>query len=159
MRGTNEMLASKQDIAKCQTKALWDHRVDSSQFVCLLLGLYVFIIIIRSETFTYILMIQTLSAVMQLFKGSYFSVASASRHFWQNSAIMNGTTHVFHNLWVLFHLLQDHIFFNVFKWNINNWFCKSTMVKWRRDESTTKQSNFQNWKKLVDKIIRHCFIE
>ena len=50
-------------------------------------------------------------------------------------------------------------FSNVFKWNINNWFCKSTTVKYRRDESTTKQSNFQNWKKLVDKIIRYCFIE
>ena len=30
---------------------------------------------------------------MQLFKGSYFSVDAASRHFWPNSAIANGTTH------------------------------------------------------------------
>ena len=48
---------------------------------------------------------------MQLFKGSYFSVGAASRHFWPNSAIMNGTTHVFHNLWVLFHLLQGRVYY------------------------------------------------
>ena len=47
-----------------------------------------------------------LSTVMQLFRGPYFSVGAASRHFWPNSAITNSTTHVFHNLWVLFHLLQ-----------------------------------------------------
>ena len=35
-------------------------------------------------------MIQTLSTVMQLFKGSYFSVEATSRHFWPNSAIVNG---------------------------------------------------------------------
>ena len=40
----------------------------------------------------HIFMIQTLCAVMQLFKGSYFSMDAASRHFWPNSAI--GTTHV-----------------------------------------------------------------
>ena len=39
-------------------------------------------------------MIQTLSTVMQLFKGSYFSVAAGSRHLWSNSAIANGTTYV-----------------------------------------------------------------
>ena len=27
-------------------------------------------------------------------------------YLWPNLAIANGTTHVFHNLWVLFHLLQ-----------------------------------------------------
>ena len=32
-------------------------------------------------------MIQTLSTVMQLFKGSYFSVGADSKHFWPNSAI------------------------------------------------------------------------
>ena len=42
-----------------------------------------------------IFMIQTLCTVMQLFKGSYFSVDAASRHFWPNSAIANGETHVF----------------------------------------------------------------
>ena len=42
-----------------------------------------------------IFMIQTLCTVMQLFKGSYFSVDAASRHFWPNSAIANGTTLVF----------------------------------------------------------------
>ena len=43
-------------------------------------------------------MIQTLNTVMQLFKGSNFSMRAASRHFWPNSAMANGTTHVFHNL-------------------------------------------------------------
>ena len=37
-----------------------------------------------------IFMIQALCAVMQLFKGSYFSVDAASRHFWPDSAIANG---------------------------------------------------------------------
>ena len=32
-------------------------------------------------------MIQTLNTVMQLFKGSNFSMRAASRHFWPNSAI------------------------------------------------------------------------
>ena len=40
-------------------------------------------------------MIQTLYTVMQLFKGSYFSVDAASKHFRPNSVIANGTTHVF----------------------------------------------------------------
>ena len=39
-----------------------------------------------------IFMIQMLSTVMQLFKGSYLSVDAASRHLRPNSAI--GTTHV-----------------------------------------------------------------
>ena len=43
-------------------------------------------------------MIQTLSTVMQLFIGSYSSVAAASRHFRPNSAIVNDKTHVFYNL-------------------------------------------------------------
>ena len=43
-------------------------------------------------------MIQTLNTVMQLFKGSNFSMRAASRHFWPNSAIANGTMHVFYNL-------------------------------------------------------------
>ena len=30
------------------------------------------------------------------------NVGAASRHFWPNSAIANGTTHIFHNLWVRF---------------------------------------------------------
>ena len=45
--------------------------------------------------FKNIFMIQTLCTVMQLFNGSYFSVDAASGHFWPNSAIANGTTHVF----------------------------------------------------------------
>ena len=38
-----------------------------------------------------------LNTVMHLFKGSQFIVGPASRLFWTNSAIANGTTHVFHN--------------------------------------------------------------
>ena len=88
--GTNEILASiKHGIVKGQTRALWDSHNDSSQFFRLLLRLQVF----RNITLN-IVMIQTLCTVMQLFKGSYFSVDAASRHFWPNSAIVNGTTHV-----------------------------------------------------------------
>ena len=69
-----------------------------------------------------IFIIQTLSTVMQLFKGSYFSVGAASRHFWPNSAIANSTTHLFRNLWVLFHLPQGRVlkiiyFSKFFQWN------------------------------------------
>ena len=39
-------------------------------------------------------MIQMLSTVMQLFKGSYFSVAAGSRPLWPNSAIANDTTYM-----------------------------------------------------------------
>ena len=39
-------------------------------------------------------MIQTVSSVMQLFKGSYFSVAAGLRHLWSNSAIANGAMYV-----------------------------------------------------------------
>ena len=35
---------------------------------------------------------------MELFKGPYFSVGGASRHFLLNSANANGATHVFHNV-------------------------------------------------------------
>ena len=38
----------------------------------------------------HILMIQTL----YMFKGSYFSVGAASRHFWPNLAMADSTTHV-----------------------------------------------------------------
>ena len=86
--GTNEILASiKHRIAKGRTRALWDRHLNSSQFFRLLLRLQVF----RSIT---IMIIQTLCTVMRLFKVSYFSV-DASKHFWPNSAIANGTTHVF----------------------------------------------------------------
>ena len=40
---------------------------------------------------------------MELFKGPYFSVGAP------NSANANGTTHVFHDVWVLFHLLQGRV--------------------------------------------------
>ena len=54
-----------------------------------------------------IFVIETLSTVMQLFKGSYFSQGAASRHLWPNSAIPNGTMHALYallshqTLWVL----------------------------------------------------------
>ena len=49
-------------------------------------------------------MIQTVSTVMQLFKGSYFSVAAGLRHLWPNSAIASRTTYV-----KMFHLLQSEV--------------------------------------------------
>ena len=89
--GTNEILASiKHGIDKGRTRALWDRHLDSAQFFRLLLLLQVF----RRITLN-IFMIQTLCTVMQLFKGSYFSVDAASRHSWPNSAIANCTSHVF----------------------------------------------------------------
>ena len=39
-------------------------------------------------------MIHTVSTVMQLFKGSYFSAAAGLRHLGPNSAIANGTMYV-----------------------------------------------------------------
>ena len=50
-------------------------------------------------------MIQTLITVMQLFKGSYFSVASGSRHLWPNAAIVNGTMYMN----IMYHLLQSEV--------------------------------------------------
>ena len=89
--GTYEILASiKHAIAKSRTRALWDRHLDSSQFFRLLLWLQVF----RSITLN-IFMIQMPCTVMQLFKGSYLILDAASRHFWPNSAIVNGTMHVF----------------------------------------------------------------
>ena len=44
-------------------------------------------------------MIEALSTVMELFKGPYFSVGAASRHFWPNSANANGTAHIFHMMY------------------------------------------------------------
>ena len=39
-------------------------------------------------------MIQRLSTVMRLFKGSYFSVAAGSRHLGPNSGIVNGAMYM-----------------------------------------------------------------
>ena len=39
-------------------------------------------------------MIPTMSTVMQLFKGSHFSVGAGSTHLWPNSAMANGTMYV-----------------------------------------------------------------
>ena len=39
-------------------------------------------------------MIQTVNAVMQLFKGSYFSVDAGLRYLWPNSAIAKGSMYV-----------------------------------------------------------------
>ena len=66
-------------------------------------------------------MIQMLTTVMQLFNGSYFSVAAGSRHLWPNSVIANSTTYVNYvspaSKWS-----TKIIFSKVYKWNINNWY-------------------------------------
>ena len=61
-------------------------KVEQGHFFRLLLRFQVFGNIILN-----IFMIQTLCTVMQLFKGSYFSVDAILRHFWPNLAIVNGT--------------------------------------------------------------------
>ena len=103
---------------KGRTRALWDCHLDSSQFFRLLLRLQVF-----GRITLNILMIQTLCTVIQLFKGSYFSVdAAASRHFWPNSAI--GTTHVSMSSVspaTTGQSIKDHIFSKLFQWS-NNWY-------------------------------------
>ena len=66
----------KHGIGKGRTRALRDRHLDSSQFFRLLLRLQVF-----GRITLNIFMIQTLCTVMQLFKGSYFSMDAASRHF------------------------------------------------------------------------------
>lgn len=61
------------------------------------------------------ILIQTLSTVMQLFKGSHLRVGAASRYLWPNLAIANGTTYVFDNLRVMFRLVQGfHILLKSF---------------------------------------------
>ena len=67
-------------------------------------------------------MIQTLSTVMQLFKGSYFSVAAGSRHLWPNSAIANGTTYVNYVSSASTVKYKKSYFSKVYKWNVNNWY-------------------------------------
>ena len=112
----------KHGIAKGRTRALWDRHLDSSQLFRLLLRLQLF----GSITLN-IFVIQTLFTVMQLFKGSYihFSVDAASRHFWPNSAIANGTTHVFMSCVSPASrqsiCIKDHIFSKLVQWN-NNWY-------------------------------------
>ena len=66
----------KHGIGKGRTRALRDRYLDSSPFFRLLLRLQVF-----GRITLNIFMIQTLCTVMQLFKGSYFSMDAASRHF------------------------------------------------------------------------------
>ena len=73
----------------------------SSQFFRLLLRLEVF----RSTTSKYPHDSNAECSDAAFYLGS-ITVGAASRHFWPNSAITNGTTHVFHNLWALFHLPQ-----------------------------------------------------
>ena len=66
-------------------------------------------------------MIQMLTTVMQLFKGSYFSVAAGSRRLWPNSVIVNSTMYVNYvslaSKWSI-----KIIFSKVYQWNINNWY-------------------------------------
>ena len=62
---------------------------------------------------------------MQLFKGSYFSVAAGLRLLLPNSAIANGTMYVNYvssaSKWsTKNHSLQS--FAKVYKWNVNNWY-------------------------------------
>ena len=107
----------KHDIAKSRTRALWDRHLDSSQFFRLLLRLQVF-----GRITLNIFMIQTLCTVMQLFKGSYFSVDAISRHFWLNSLSRTVLTYVFMSCvspasrWSI----KDHLFSKLFQWS-NNW--------------------------------------
>ena len=86
--GTNEILASKHHS-----------EVKQGHFETAVLILHNFFVFnygysCLEALHLHIFMIQTLCSVMQLFKSSYFSVGAASRHFWPNSAIANGTKHV-----------------------------------------------------------------
>ena len=89
--GTNEILASKHDIAALKVK--------QGHFETAILVLHNFVIFyygwrcLEAEHLN-IFIIQTRSSVMQLFEGSYFSVASGWRHLRPNSAIVNGPTYV-----------------------------------------------------------------
>ena len=98
-------------------------------------------------------MIQTLSTVMQLLTGPYFSVTWVLlQDIWPNSAIANGTTHVFQNSWVLFHLLQ------VFAPWETTWHCEYPTDP----KAHVKMADIVNkvyWKKLVDKIITSAELE
>ena len=67
-------------------------------------------------------MIQTLSTVMQLFKGSYFSVAAGSRNLWPNSAIAKCTTYVNYVSFAATVKYKKSYFSKVYKWNVNNWY-------------------------------------
>ena len=67
-------------------------------------------------------MIQTLSTVMQLFKGSYFSVAAGSRNLWPNSAIAKCTTYVNYVSSAATVKYKKSYFSKVYKWNVNNWY-------------------------------------
>ena len=65
-------------------------------------------------------MIQMPSTVMQLFKGSYFSVAAGSRHLWPYSAIANGTTCVNRVSPASKWGIKKSYFSKVYKWNVYN---------------------------------------
>ena len=85
--GTNQILAS--------IKHMVLPKVKQGHFETTMLILHIiFHLLLRVQVFgsitLNIFMIQMLCTVMQLFKGSYFSVDAASGHFWPNSAIANG---------------------------------------------------------------------
>ena len=63
-------------------------------------------------------MVEMLSTVMQLFQGSYFSVAAVSRPLWPNSAIANGTTYMNYVSPAPKWRIKNHIF-KVYKWSVN----------------------------------------
>ena len=71
-------------------------KVEQGHFETAILILHnFFVFLLRLQVFGNIVlnifMIQMLCTVMQLFKGSYFSLGATSRHFWPNSAIANST--------------------------------------------------------------------
>ena len=73
--GTNEILASKHDIATLKVK-----QGHFETAILVFHNFFYFGLRCLEAKQLNILMTQTLSTVMQLFKGSYFSVASGSRH-------------------------------------------------------------------------------
>ena len=77
--------------------------------------------VFRSITFKY-LYDSKLIKVLLLLEDSDFSTGAALRHLWPNSAIANGTMHAFHNLWVIFHLLQGRVQ-KIIHWSIQNSSC------------------------------------
>ena len=64
-------------------------------------------------------MIQAVSTVMQLFKGSYLSVAAGLRHLWPNLTIANGTMQVNYVSSASKWSTKKSWLAKVYKWNVN----------------------------------------
>ena len=58
---------------------------------------------------------------MQLFKGSYFSVAAGSTHLWPTSVMASGTMYVNCYTWFKVKYKKSQ-FSKVYKWNVNKWY-------------------------------------